>query len=765
MGITADGEIRPAHSIEFDAALRETLVDKCGDCHDATETNGDVNIVALTSELRVDEDLDAWIKIESAIVDNRMPPPDERRLGQDELELFEDWFQKQLVMPDGLQRPGVSQARRLTREELQNTLEDLLHVRIRSDVTNSRLHVIPDTIVEKFFAAGVVGESGFSNDAKTLSGEPIDVQTYARCFSLVLSLLDGDASARKRLFGTDSLPLNLTTERAAHIVREFGRAAFRRALTDQERTAFFDVYDSASKTRPSFQAMKSTFLAVLLSPMFLYRLEEPVTKVSLVSDDELAVRLAYFLWSSPPDDELLDLATEGELGDPVVLTGQVRRMLADPRRIALSENLGGEWFDYKQLRQKSSVDKRSDKMAGFYRTQYEEAVLLFDSLLRYDQEIFRIVDADWAFLNRHQSNIYQLKTERTKLDATEELPPVSLHFRSGDRKVRQGNYEYKHAPLEMVQVNDVDRVGFLTLGPTLTVTSTENRTSPIRRGVWVLERILGKHFVVPDDVPDLQLSQDKAKQQQLDLTPNEILKLHSSQDGCVSCHQFIDPIGFGLEQFDPLGIRRSVPDHIPDGEKLTWNPERTPASYADRTWTLTQPLVPGARTEVHFQYTAGGQRLNVRNVRIRSGEVELVDKHFGFAGGIHRDHVWHFSLPPDVPPNGWQLTAEMEGDGGTDSSGVITIAGPNDNRPGYRLPNGQSFHSPAELKDLLLDDFRDALINNVIRRVLSYALGRKLLPIDRPAIAEIEESLRSDGYRMTALLEAVAVSFPFRHKE
>ncbi|MEK6237884.1 MAG: DUF1592 domain-containing protein, partial [Planctomycetales bacterium] len=121
---------------------------------------------------------------------------------------------------------------------------------------------------------------------------------------------------------------------------------------------------------PPVDAIKSSFLGILLNPYFLYRFEEPAPGQTEVVGDELAVRLAYFLWSAPPDEELLDLAARGELRKPEVLKQQTRRMLADPKRIALAENLGGEWFDYKKLRQQSSVNKRSDKMAGFYRTQY-----------------------------------------------------------------------------------------------------------------------------------------------------------------------------------------------------------------------------------------------------------------------------------------------------------------------------------------------------------------------------------------------------------
>ena len=747
--------------------VREVLADRCIGCHDSVERSGGLNLVTLIDHFQPGQDQELWEKIDVAIAKLRMPPSDSEPLQASEREVIANWFEQQFVQPGGMQHSGHVLPRRLTREELQNTLEDILHVDIRAAVTNSRLHVIPDTIVEKFFTTGVIGESGFSNDAITLSKESVNIQNYARCFSLVLSLLDADSKARKQLFGTEDLPLRMTDKQAARIIKDFARSAFRREMTEAEFRAIETLY--LKKREEPFQALKSAMLATLLSPPFLYRLEEPSQQPSQVTDEELAVRLSYFLWSSPPDDELMHLASEGKLKETSTLRAQVKRMLADPKRIALSENLGGEWFDYKSLRQKSSVDKRSDRMAGFYRTQYEEALLLFDSLLRYDQPLFRLVDADWGFLNRHQIGIYGLEAVSQEMDSAHALPPISLHFRSNERQVAEGTYEYRHAPLTMHSIEGSERFGFLTIGSTLSSTSTENRTSPIRRGVWVMERILGEHFEVPDDVPDLASTEEKVKREQPNLDFNEILKLHSSQEGCATCHRYIDPIGFVLEVFDQRGVQRQLLDHPPeDGEKLTWDPTIVLGTYAERVWQLKEAIAPNHVTRVFFNYTKGGQRLDIRNVRLRSGEFEMMDKHFGFTGGSRRENIWSFSVPPDAPATGWELIAEIKGDGGSDSHGVITVVRDEVVQaavPSYKLPDGESFRTPAELRDLLLSEYRDQLIDNAIRRVLSYALGRKLLPIDRVAIRAIKEQIAESDYRMTSLIEAVALSYPFRHKE
>ncbi len=744
--------------------IAPALKTHCSGCHNSDSTNGGLDISELLAAKNSVGRIADWVKVENAISKGKMPPAEAEPLSPDSRKTFDKWFEQQFVMPGGVQHAGPSHPRRLTREELQNTLEDILHVDIRQTVTNSRLHVIPDTVIEKFFTTGVIGESGFSNDAVTLGKESIDVQTYARCFSLILSLIDSNEEARIQLFGTADLGSSVASEQAESIIRKFATAAFRREVKTDELAAFVAVYEKMAKTNSPIEALKSSFLAILLSPSFLFRFEEPVSGPAPVVGHELATRISYFLWSSPPDKELLALAANGRLREPDIIRAQVKRMLADPRRVALAENLGGEWFDYKKLRQQSSVNKRSDRMAGFYRTQFEEALLFFDSVIRFNQPIFSLVDADWVYINPHQAGIYKLSTQSMKF-AAESLPPINIHYRDFTRTIAQGNYEYKHAPLGLVKLADRNVGGFVSLGPTMSVTSTENRTSPIRRGVYVMERILGEHFEVPDDVPDLESTQKKAAKQNLKLSHKEILKLHSSQPGCASCHQYIDPIGFGLEMFDQLGIKQAVATLNPGGEQLHWNPKLTHRKYADQSWTLKRPLKSEVEYQVYFQYQQGRHRLNIRNVRLQSGDVMLVDKHFGFTGNAQQNNVWRFSIPKNSPQSGWVLTAEIEGDGGNDSHGVISIAGPDDKGEGYKLPNGHEFSTPAELKQLLLADYRDQIIGNAVKRVLAYAIGRKVLPIDRPAIQEIKRSLQEDEYRMTTLIEAVVLSYPFRHKE
>lgn len=686
-------------------------------------------------------DVAKWEKVDRVIAQGEMPPKKKGALPAGEKQAFAQWFKGEFVLPGGIQKAGATPPRRLTREELQNTLEDLLGLQLRVTVTNSRLHVISDTVIEKFMPAGVYGKSGFSNDAEALETGKVDIQSLARCFSMVLSKVD---------------PGEVEPETW---IPAFAGRAFRRPLRAGEGETFIKVFQDLSATQTRLEALRSSMLAVLLSPEFWMRFEES-GKAGHLPGRDLAVRLAYFLWSAPPDEALL----AADLQDESVLRKQVRRMLADPRRIALAENLGGEWFDYKKLRQQSSVNKRSDRMAGFYRAQYEEALLFFDSLLRYNQPIFKLVDADWAYSNRHQGNLYRLQRSQPRELSENPLPPINLHYRDPARTVVTKGYEYKHSPMELVFLDDPYRGGIITLGPTLSATSTLNRTSPIRRGVWVMERILGRHFEVPEDVPSIEESQNKAKAEKLNLSPNEILKLHSSQPSCVSCHAYIDPIGFGLEVYDQTGFIRQDTRTNPSGEKLHWTPQITPKSYEDRSWKIKNPTEPGTPLNLRFQWNKGGARLDIKNVRLTAGDIELVDAHFGYSGHRNHKNTWHFQIPKGAPRNGWAITATVKGDGSNDSHGTITVYAQHSG-PSYKLPNGNTFSSPDELKKRLLADYGEDIIDNAIHRVLSYALGRRTLPIDRPAIAKIRSEIEPQDYRLPALIESVVLSFPFRHRD
>jgi hypothetical protein len=180
---------------------------------------------------------------------------------------------------------------------------------------------------------------------------------------------------------------------------------------------------------------------------------------------------------------------------------------------------------------------------------------------------------------------------------------------------------------------------------------------------------------------------------------------------------------------------------------------------------LTKPLKAGAACRISFQWTGGSKGLDVKNVRLEAGKFKLIDAHVGFTGGVNRKNLWTLKIPKNAPATGWRLMAEIKGSHGTQSSGTIMIGDGKVQGVVRKLPNGKTFSNPEELKQQLLAGYRNQVIDNVVHRVLAYALGRHIEPVDRPALRKIKEQIEQNGHRMTAVIEEVVLSYPFRHKE
>lgn len=268
---------------------------------------------------------------------------------------------------------------------------------------------------------------------------------------------------------------------------------------------------------------------ILASPQFVFRLERdpagaaPGT-VYRLSDLELASRLSFFLWSSIPDDELLAVAAAGRLRDPGILERQTRRMLDDPRAGALVSNFAGQWL---QLRNVRSIQPNSDQFPDFddnLRQAFQrETELLFETVIREDRNVLDLLRADFTFVNERLAEHYGIPNVR------------------GSRFRR-------------VPVTDEARRGLLGQGSILAVTSHAERTSPVVRGKWILENILGTPPPPPPpDVPLLKVEEEGQKAR----TMREQMAEHRTNPVCASCHKVMDPIGFALENFDAVGAWRT----------------------------------------------------------------------------------------------------------------------------------------------------------------------------------------------------------------
>jgi hypothetical protein len=261
---------------------------------------------------------------------------------------------------------------------------------------------------------------------------------------------------------------------------------------------------------------------MLISPNFLFRLERdpPPGQVRTLSQHELATRLSYFLWSSMPDAELLKLADDGKLDTPGAVDAQVRRMIQDPKSFALVENFGGQWLQFRALESHSLERKAFQHYTDYTRmSMQQETEKFFEHIMREDRSVLDFVDANYTFLNERLANFYGIPgvkgTEFRKVDL-----PADSHRR-----------------------------GVVTHASVLTVSSYANRTSPVIRGKWVLENILNSAPPPPPpDVPSL-------KEEELGVanTMREQLEAHRANPTCASCHARMDPLGFGLENFDAIG--------------------------------------------------------------------------------------------------------------------------------------------------------------------------------------------------------------------
>ena len=315
---------------------------------------------------------------------------------------------------------------------------------------------------------------------------------------------------------------------ASGILSSLARRAFRRPVTHDDVDRLLDFYRQGAATGGFDGGIELALRRLLVSPEFLFRVVEdppglPPGTVYALSDLELASRLSFFLWSSIPDDELLDAAVRGELRDPAVLEAQTRRMLDDPRAEALVTNFAGQWLS---LRNAAAVqpdedlfpDFGEDLRQGFRR----ETELLFEAVLREDRSVVELLSADYTFLNER----------------------LALHY--GIPGVRGSRFR-------RVALDDPERGGLLGHGSILTVTSHANRTSPVVRGKWVLENILGTPPPPPPaDVPALEATTAGRT-----LTMREAMEQHRANPVCASCHRVMDPLGLALEPFDAVGRRRT----------------------------------------------------------------------------------------------------------------------------------------------------------------------------------------------------------------
>ena len=317
---------------------------------------------------------------------------------------------------------------------------------------------------------------------------------------------------------------------AEQILTALARRAYRRPVTDTDVQPLVAAYEQGRREGGGFEdGIRWAIEATLVSPKFLFRIEHDPANVApgtpyRLSDLDLASRLSFFLWSSIPDEELVDLAAEGKLGNPAVREAQVRRMLGDPRSRALVENFAGQWLYLRNLRTVAPDATQFPEFDANLRLALRrETELFIESQVREDRAVPELLQADYTFVNERLARHYGMANV------------YGSHFRR-------------------ITYADDRRAGLLGQGSILTVTSYPHRTSPVVRGKWLLDNLLGAPPPPPPpEVPEL--SENEGEEQAA--TMRERMAAHRASPACAACHATIDPLGFALENFDAVGRWRS----------------------------------------------------------------------------------------------------------------------------------------------------------------------------------------------------------------
>ncbi len=527
----------------------------CFECHNNRKSKSGVNFEPALKAPGAAGFNQRWKQALVNVKAHDMPPDEQEKQPTDaERQMFADWVGKlKFLSPKD---PGVFVLRRLTKMEYGNTLHDLYGV---------------DPSVAKELPDEVSGE-GYLN---TLS--PLQSEQYLEIADEVLDRIlapEGKSPTKiqKQLFGDAPARGADSRVTARKVAASLARNAYRRPASEAELNVLVGVYDLGRENKLSHtDSLRLMLKAVLVSPQFLFitpaKEVEAGAKIVPLDDYQLASRLSYMLWATLPDAELASLADAGKLHEPAVLKAQVARLLKDPRSRALFDGFGAQWLGLTEMDSKTFDTAKFPLMTPeMRRAMYEEARLFFESIVRENRSVVAFVDSDYTYLNGTLAKLY------------------------GMEKTVTG------PAMRRVQLTDANRGGILGMPAVLATTSFPNRTSPVKRGVWVLEEVLGERVPpAPPNVPALD-KQDHAKV--ANMTLRQRTELHRTNAVCANCHKILDPIGFGLENFDAIGRWRDTDDtggaidaagELPGGKRFS-KPKELKAIIAARAPELSRNL-------------------------------------------------------------------------------------------------------------------------------------------------------------------------------
>jgi Protein of unknown function (DUF1592)/Protein of unknown function (DUF1588)/Protein of unknown function (DUF1585)/Protein of unknown function (DUF1587)/Protein of unknown function (DUF1595)/Planctomycete cytochrome C len=506
--------IKPTAKAAFND-VQPIVAKYCIKCHSGAKPRGGLDLEAFKDQPSVVKKPRVWEKVSDYLHRGMMPPEGKPKPTPAELETVYAWLDAGVLKvectPGVPKDPGRVTIRRLNRAEYDNTIRDLVGVAI---------HPAED------FPSDDVGY-GFDNIGDVLSMPPILTEKYLAAAEKVIEAVWKSDEARKRILIVTPKDAKENRDSARKILKAFADRAWRRPATDDEIKRLLRFIDAADKNGDPFETgVQLALEAVLTSPHFLFRVEIDKTQGDAphsLSDWELASRLSYFLWSSMPDEELFSHARQGDLHQPEVLEAQTRRLLKDPKSHALVENFADQWLLIRNL-------KSATPDAAMFPTfdeplraaMQKETEAYFENVMREDRSIMELIDSDYTFVNERLAKHYGIDGVK------------------GD-------------DFRRVTLKDGRRGGVLTQASILTVTSNPTRTSPVKRGKFILDSILGSPMPPPPpDVPPLNEDKKIADS----ATLRQRMEEHRANPSCATCHQRMDPLGFGFENFDAIGAWR-----------------------------------------------------------------------------------------------------------------------------------------------------------------------------------------------------------------
>ncbi len=522
--------------LDFENTIRPLIERYCVDCHDAELTKGDLNIDRFASHNQVLDAIAVWQRMAKVITSGEMPPKKKKkRPSSEERRLLTNWIGGLNVNNEDCNRiaseesvawySGDVMSRRLNRTEYENTIHHLLGIELN--------------LADRFPTDGAGGE-GFDNMGGALYLSAIQMEKYLGTADLCIeTALPADEQGNvqedhARLMVARPSDTLSKQDAARQVIRGFTYRAWRKPPPEESLAGLLALADKALARGDGYDAaIKLAMKAALVSPHFLFLAEPhpPEAGNYALGGSELASRLSYFLWASMPDDELLAAAAEGKLADPNEIQIQVKRMLQDPKAEAFGRLFGGQWLGISQLGETKKPDatlfpEYSQALAD---TMQAEVYTVFNTIVREDRSLLELLASDYVFVNEDLAAIYGIEG-------------------------------IEGPALQRVQVADASRGGVLGMAAVLTSTSHSLRTSPVLRGMWVMERLLGEH--VPPPPPGVPPLPEDGKSVE-GLTFRQQLEVHRDKPECAGCHSKMDPLGFGLENFDPIGRWRSTHDALP----------------------------------------------------------------------------------------------------------------------------------------------------------------------------------------------------------